>query len=208
MSDLHLCDIYFSYSMFIRKRPRSYGFFRLLGMSFLLTTCFLLVKTLVIDDGIPMTFIATDVLQNTSNSSCRSVAILNGLTKSYEKRCYPLLINFADGCCRRSQKNNCLTGLQYGIRQCLMFNKRILQTNPDFLERNKDILQRTRGAGYWLWKPYIIFRELHLASDGDIIVYSDAAVDVIANISYLTKLTEQQDILVFKLADKKVSSTQ
>ena len=78
-----------------------------------------------------------------------------------------------------------------------MFNKQILEKNPDFVARNKQILQRKRGAGYWLWKPYIIFQELYLASEGDIIVYSDASVDLVANISHLIKLTEQQDILVF-----------
>jgi hypothetical protein len=85
-----------------------------------------------------------------------------------------------------------------------MFNKRILDNNPDFVNRNKNILQQKRGAGYWLWKPYIIFQELYLARDGDIIVYSDASVNFIANISYLTKLTEKQDVIVFRLTGWKV----
>ena len=203
MSPLYL--FFFSYSMFIRKRPRSNGFFRLLGMSCLLATCFLLIKNVVVENDTPMTFIAPDALHNTSSNSCRLVSIFSGRTESYEPRCYPLLINFADGCCRRSQKNNCLTGLQYGIRQCMMFNKQILKINPDFLARNRHILRRKRGAGYWLWKPYIILRELYLASEGDIIVYSDAAVDFVANISHLTKLTEKQDIIVFRLTGWKVS---
>jgi hypothetical protein len=85
-----------------------------------------------------------------------------------------------------------------------MFNKRILDSSPGFVNRNKNILQRKRGAGYWLWKPYIIYQELYLARDGDIIVYSDALVDFVANISYLTKLTEKQDIIVFNMAGSKV----
>ena len=77
-----------------------------------------------------------------------------------------------------------------------------------FLRAIRDILERKRGAGYWLWKPYIIYHELYLASEGDIIIYSDAAVDFIANISHLIKLTEKQDIIVFKLTGWKVNNIQ
>jgi hypothetical protein len=124
-----------------------------------------------------------------------------------ERRCYPLLINFAHGCCKQAQKNNCLTGLQHGIQQCVVFNKRILDNNPKFVNRNKSSLQQKRGAGYWLWKPYIIFQELYLARDGDIILYSDASVNFIANISHLIKLTEKQDIIAFRLIGWKVIVT-
>lgn len=127
------------------------------------------------------------------------------LIKTNEQRCYPLLINFAHGCCKREQKNNCLTGLQHGIRQCVMLDKQILHNYPNFISRNRNILERKRGAGYWLWKPFLIFHELYLAQDGDIIIYSDALVDFVGNISYLIKLTEEQDIIVFRLSGTKVS---
>lgn len=187
--------------MFIRKRTNY--IFRLLGILSFFITCWLLIRRILWDDDTPMTLIAPTISHNTSNS-CRSQLSLNHLTQSSQQRCYPLLINFAHQCCKRAQKNNCLTGFQYGIYQCLMFNKQILDQNPDFINRNKNILERKRGAGYWLWKPYIIFQELYLAQDGDIIVYSDAKVDFIANISYLTRLTEKQDIIVFKLSGWKV----
>ncbi|CAF3905893.1 unnamed protein product [Adineta steineri] len=96
-------------------------------------------------------------------------------TNMDQQRCYPLLINFAHRCCKHAQENNCLTGLKHGIRQCLMFKKEIVNTDPMFANRNKNILNRKRGAGYWLWKPFILLQELYLARDGDIIVYSDAA---------------------------------
>jgi len=85
-----------------------------------------------------------------------------------------------------------------------MFNKLSLNTNPTFVNRNKNILERKRGAGYWLWKPYLIFQELYLARDGDIIVYSDALVNFVANISYLTELTAKQDMIIFELTGFKV----
>jgi hypothetical protein len=85
-----------------------------------------------------------------------------------------------------------------------MFNKLSLNTNPTFVNRNKNILERKRGAGYWLWKPYLIFQELYLALDGDIIVYSDALVNFVANISYLIELTTKQDMIIFELTGFKV----
>ncbi|CAF1334692.1 unnamed protein product [Adineta ricciae] len=75
-----------------------------------------------------------------------------------------------------------------------------------FVSRNADILNRKRGAGYWLWKPFILLQELYLAQDGDIIVYSDAAVNFINNVSYLTQLTSNQDIVLFKLTGWKESA--
>jgi hypothetical protein len=171
--------------MLIRK-PINY-IFRPLGILSIFTIGFLLVSKIVWDDAIPTTLTAPNAFDNTS-TSC-------------------LHINFAHGCCKRAQKHNCLTGLQHGIQQCIMFNKRILDNNPEFINRNKNILQRKRGAGYWLWKLFIIFQELHLARDGDIIVYSDASVNFIANISYLIKLTEKQDIIVFRLIGWKVIVT-
>lgn len=42
-----------------------------------------------------------------------------------------------------------------------------------FYGENCDILSRTRGQGYWLWKPYVIHRALEASADGDLIAYSD-----------------------------------
>lgn len=46
--------------------------------------------------------------------------------------------------------------------------------NTAFAEKNKHILSQSRGAGYWLWKPYLILQELKTLSPGDLLVYCDA----------------------------------
>ncbi|CAF1431820.1 unnamed protein product [Adineta steineri] len=151
-----------------------------------------------------MLFELNNASSSSSSSTCHMIHTYG--TNMDQQRCYPLLINFAHRCCKHAQENNCLTALKHGIRQCLMFKKEIVDTDPMFANRNKNILNRKRGAGYWLWKPFILLQELYLARDGDIIVYSDAAVNFIGNISYLTKLTEDQDIVVFRLVGWKESS--
>ena len=137
--------------------------------------------------------------------SCHHVRIChaNGSFR-IEQRCYPVLINFAHQCCQKAQEQNCQTGLAHGIRQCLKLNMQIFDDDQQFAKRNKDILNRKRGAGYWLWKSYGIYRELYYARDGDIIVYSDSAVDFIGNIQNLVRLTEHQDVIVFTLVGWKV----
>lgn len=46
--------------------------------------------------------------------------------------------------------------------------------NTAFAEKNKHILSQSRGAGYWLWKPYLILQELKAMSPSDLLVYCDA----------------------------------
>lgn len=48
------------------------------------------------------------------------------------------------------------------------FDKQYWKTYESFYKGNP------RGFGYWIWKPYIIKRELDRISEGDILVYLDA----------------------------------
>ena len=49
--------------------------------------------------------------------------------------------------------------------------------DPEFKKKNEDILNRPRGNGYWLWKPYFLYRTLEEKLDyGDFLIYSDAGI--------------------------------
>jgi len=48
-----------------------------------------------------------------------------------------------------------------------------------FAAKNKHILRQPLGDGCWLWKPFIIFKELCALADGDILVYCDSLYDMI-----------------------------
>jgi hypothetical protein len=43
---------------------------------------------------------------------------------------------------------------------------------------NAYTLSNPRGAGYWLWKPWLILRVLHAIPQGDIVVYFDSDISV------------------------------
>ena len=49
--------------------------------------------------------------------------------------------------------------------------------DPEFKEKNSYILEKSRGNGYWLWKPYFIYKTLkEKLNYGDFLIYSDAAI--------------------------------
>jgi hypothetical protein len=69
----------------------------------------------------------------------------------------------------------------------------------DFWTKNSYILERPRGAGYWIWKPYIILHAMESIDYGDIVMYSDAAVEVIDDLSPIFDIANEKDIVVFKI---------
>ena len=64
-------------------------------------------------------------------------------------------------------------------------------------EENPHIMQQRRGAGYWLWKPYILLDTMDHVDPGTTIVYSDAGQRYIADPAPLIALSERQDVVLF-----------
>ena len=46
--------------------------------------------------------------------------------------------------------------------------------SEEFKEKNKEILSQRIGAGYWIWKPYIILEQLKKSEADDIVFYIDS----------------------------------
>jgi hypothetical protein len=85
----------------------------------------------------------------------------------------------------------------YGIDEVRTWNPEKVRATP-FYHAHRALLDRSRGAGYWLWKPYIIERALDEARDGDIVVYADAGVSVVRSLRPLFDLCHAHDgILLF-----------
>jgi hypothetical protein len=60
-----------------------------------------------------------------------------------------------------------------------------------FYYRYKSILDEPRGSGLWLWKPFLILNELREAKNDTFVIYSDAGVEVIDNLRYITDRTHE-----------------
>lgn len=73
--------------------------------------------------------------------------------------------------------------------------------DKEFYERNSNILNRKRGDGYWIWKPYFIKRVLSEIEEGDFVFYSDAGAVFLKSVDILINELEKnkQDIMGYEL---------
>ena len=65
--------------------------------------------------------------------------------------------------------------------------------DKDFKEKFKHILSHSRGAGYWIWKLYIIQKKLNEINENDILIYLDAGCSI--NSKGKKRLDEYIDML-------------
>ena len=110
------------------------------------------------------------------------------------------LINYADKSHFHAQKINAFTGLQIaGFDEVIEYS--IGDIDIDFKNKNSHILNQRRGAGYWIWKPYIILKTLNKISEEDILFYSDSGVEFISSINPLVEICkkETQGLLIFNM---------
>jgi hypothetical protein len=106
-----------------------------------------------------------------------------------------ILINYADKGFWKAQQFNELSGYAYGFDKVIKYTRDSL--DKAFVDENKDILNRARGAGYWLWKPYIILKTLREANKDDIVFYCDSGSHFISSISPLIELCKEESIVLF-----------
>jgi hypothetical protein len=81
----------------------------------------------------------------------------------------------ANICVTSAQQNNVHETKIYGPKDI----------DQKFRKANAAILDQQRGCGYWLWKPYLIDRELKKMADGDILIYADAGVEIVNNVNHI-----------------------
>jgi len=106
-----------------------------------------------------------------------------------------VLINYADKFYYNAQKNNSRTGRVFGFDEVIEYNFSVLDNS--FKEKNKSILEYSRGAGLWIWKPYIILKTLRELNEGDLVFYADSGSYFIDHISKLLYLFEKEEIIIF-----------
>ncbi|MDU6855738.1 MAG: hypothetical protein E6370_11925 [Clostridiales bacterium] len=85
-------------------------------------------------------------------------------------------------------------------------NYKVVEFGPDdidkeFYNQNESILRNSKGGGYWLWKPYIIKKQLDKLQEGDYLFYCDSGAILINRIEHLVEVLKstKQDIMGFQL---------
>lgn len=98
-------------------------------------------------------------------------------------------LTYGEKCCEQAVRRGCSAFLSTNQNVmnrvlCLPFTQRNVDTL--FLIQNKDHFTKGRvGAGYWLWKPYLIHKILHdddIMQEGDFLFYSDAGAFLVGPI--------------------------
>ncbi len=113
------------------------------------------------------------------------------------------LVSYASQNMVISQEKLIVSSLKFGAEKTFSYGERDI--DPLFAAMNKKTLEAERGAGYWLWKPYVINKALHSGylQEGDYLIYADAGVEIIRSLSYLTNAMDE-DILFFTNGFKQV----
>ena len=112
-----------------------------------------------------------------------------------------LFITFGDKCCAFSKQRAVSKAKAVGgFDDARWYNLAVMP--PRFHQTHNDVLKARRGAGYWLWKSYILLKNLieHM-NEGDIVMYHDAGAYFIRSAGPLLKLCEhsKDGIIVFSL---------
>ena len=85
------------------------------------------------------------------------------------------------------------------VDQFIRYTREWLETT-DFYPKNRYILDNPRGNGFFIWKPFIILQTMESLNEGDIVMYSDAAVEILNDLSPLFSIAEEKDHVVFEIA--------
>ena len=85
------------------------------------------------------------------------------------------------------------SALKFGCDQTVIYSPQNI--DEGFRVLHSQILNQDRGAGYWLWKPYFILKEMKAAQDGDFIVYTDAGLEFVADVGFLISEMKQEVML-------------
>lgn len=109
-------------------------------------------------------------------------------------------INYSDRKYKEAQKFNSMTAVTKGkADKVISYSPKDI--DAEFKRKNEKILRKKRGAGYWLWKPYIIQKTLRSMRNGDYLVYLDSGAFYINNVRHLIKQMEKdaQYIMAFEI---------
>lgn len=100
------------------------------------------------------------------------------------------VVNFASNGYEKARKLNTKSAYKQGADK--VYEYTLQNIDSAFCKKNIKILEKKRGCGYWLWKPYFIAKTLENAQENDWVVYADSGMYYRKNIKeYIAQLEEQ-----------------
>ena len=140
--------------------------------------------------------------ENLTDSASRVLKKLQYFNvNSSEVKGSKMLITFGHNCCAYSKQRALFKAKTVGEFD-YVHSFDVDAMTPRFRYVHNDVLKSERGAGYWLWKPYILLKTLiENMNEDDIVMYQDAGAYLLRSAGPLLKLCEQSEngIVVFSL---------
>jgi hypothetical protein len=116
-----------------------------------------------------------------------------------------ILITFGDSKYKRSLELLKNSAYQVGKVDSVLIYDDLWLKKTKFYDQHKTwILDAARGAGFFAWKPYIIQNAMQHNQEGDVIIYSDAGLEVVGDLTPLYELAAEKERLIFKLPPHEV----
>jgi len=88
-------------------------------------------------------------------------------------------INYAHGRYLNSQQKCCASALEHGFDISIPYD--IKDLDEEFVNGNRYTLSQARGAGYWVWKPYLIRKIMEKMGSEDWLMYTDSGMYFVRN---------------------------
>ena len=105
-------------------------------------------------------------------------------------------ISYANGSpFKKYQKLNALTARIIGrADKTIKYSKKDIPI--EYINAHSDIFRYKRGAGLWLWKPFVINETLKIMNDGDWLFYSDASCFFVSSIKKIVRHAVKNDLSI------------
>lgn len=109
------------------------------------------------------------------------------------------VVNYADGEPYESYRRiNTRTAYWFGkANKVIEYSRKDI--DQGYIAEHKNIFLYKRGAGLWLWKPYLINKALMTIKEGDWLFYSDAGVTFIRSLKHLIHCAEENNQDIFTI---------
>ena len=88
------------------------------------------------------------------------------------------------------------SALNKGVDFVLNYRRKHLE--PQFQQAFAAVLNNPKGAGYWLWKPYLILKTLKQLPEGAVLVYLDSGAVLINEIMPLVEQAQHYGRVLFQ----------
>lgn len=117
-----------------------------------------------------------------------------GVSSSGKKGVY--LVSYADGpeIFFKNQHALTVSALNRGID--FILNYRRPHLDPIFVKKNQAILNQKKGAGFWLWKPWVIHHTLMMVPENAYVIYADTGFVFTGSVLPYLKRMEGKDIML------------